>query len=222
MGSFTELFFNLQTLAEYWPIMLRGLGWTLLLAAVIVPMGLAAGMLIATLNFLRRRWLTPFLIAYVDFFRAFPPLVLLIFIYNGAPFLGVTLSPFTAVVVALTLNSAGYYGEILRAGLASIARGQMEAARSTGLSRLQALRHVIAPQALRNVLPELVSNTLELVKATSLASVVTLPELLRSARIVQGMAYNPTPLIAAALIYFIMLWPLVRLLSRLERRVASR
>jgi polar amino acid transport system permease protein len=97
----------------------------------------------------------------------------------------------------------------------------MEAARSSGLSRTQAMIYVILPQALRNVAPDLISNTVELIKATSIASVVALPELLRMARVGQDLEYNATPLVAAALIYLIMLWPVVRLLSRLERRMMS-
>jgi polar amino acid transport system permease protein len=107
---------------------------------------------------------------------------------------------------------------VLRAGIESVPRGQLEAARSTGLSRWQSLRLVIVPQAVRNVGPDLVSNVLEAVKLTSIASVVALPELLYAARQVQSVTYNATPVIAAGLIYLILLWPLVRLLSRYERQ----
>jgi polar amino acid transport system permease protein len=94
----------------------------------------------------------------------------------------------------------------------------MEAARSTGLNRAQALWHVVIPQATRNVLPELISNTLEVIKLTALASVVALPELLNNARQAQALTYNPTPVVLAALMYLALLWPVVRLLSRLEHR----
>ncbi len=83
------------------------------------------------------------------------------------------------------------------------------------------MAYVVLPQATRNVLPDLVSNTLEVVKLTSLASVVALPELLRMARIAQGVTFNPTPLVMAALVYLALLWPLVRLLSTMERRLAA-
>ena len=83
------------------------------------------------------------------------------------------------------------------------------------------MTYVVLPQATRNVLPDLVSNTLEVVKLTSLASVVALPELLRMARIAQGVTFNPTPLVMAALVYLALLWPLVRLLSTMERRLAA-
>ena len=161
------------------------------------------------------------LIAWVDFFRALPPLVLLIFLYAGLPFAGIELGAFGCVAIAFFLNTGAYYGEILRAGIESVPAGQMEAARSTGLSQLQAMRHVVLPQAVRNVLPDLLSNSLEVVKLTSIASVVALPELLYQARQAQSVTYNPTPIVAAAIIYFLLLWPAVRLLSRLENRAVA-
>lgn len=94
----------------------------------------------------------------------------------------------------------------------------MEAARSTGLTAAQTMRFVVLPQAVRNVLPDLISNTLEVVKLTSIASVVALPELLFQARQAQSVTYNASPILAAAIMYFILLWPVVRLLSRLENK----
>ena len=123
--------------------------------------------------------------------------------------------------IAFFLNTGAYYGEVLRAGIESVAQGQVEAARSTGLSRGQALVWVVLPQAVRAVMPDLLSNTLEVVKLTSLASVVALPELLFQARQAQSLTYNPTPIVAAAVVYFLLLWPVVRLLSRLENRAIA-
>jgi len=158
------------------------------------------------------------MIVAIDFFRAVPPLVLLIFVYSGLPFAGIRLSPLTAVAVAFFLNTSSYYGEIFRAGLESVPSGQAEAARSTGLSRWQTMLWVILPQAARNVLPDLISNTLEVIKLTTLASVVGFTELLNNARNAQALTYNATPVVAAALIYLVLLWPLVRLVSRLEHK----
>jgi len=118
--------------------------------------------------------------------------------------------------IGFFLNTGAYYGEILRAGIESVPRGQTEAARSTGLTRLQTMAYVVLPQAVRNVMPDLVGNTVEVVKLTSIASVVALPELLFQARQAQGVTYNASPVMAAAIIYFVLLWPAVRLLSRLE------
>ena len=223
-----ETFFNLGIIGAAWRIILAGLGNTILLSVVVVPLGLFGGLVLAMLASVRNPWLRWPLMAWVDFFRAFPPLVLLIFLFAGLPFAGLELGGFACVCIAFFLNTGAYYGEILRAGIESVPSGQTEAARSTGLgriqtmlSRLQAMAYVVLPQAVRNVLPDLLSNTLEVVKLTSLGSVVAMPELLFQARQAQSLTYNPTPIVLAALIYFLMLWPLVRVLSRLENRALA-
>ena len=218
MQQILEVFLNIAVLERAWPFLLRGVGMTAALSLVVVPIGVASGLAIAMLYHLHRKWLNRLLMAYVDFFRAFPPLVLLLFIYGGLPFLGLDLPIFATVALAFLLNTSSYYGEIFRAGLESVPAGQAEAARSTGLSRWRTMVWVILPQATRNVLPDLVSNTLEVIKLTTLASVVGFTELLNNARNVQALTYNATPVVAAALIYLVLLWPLVRLVSRLEHK----
>ena len=153
--------------------------------------------------------------------RSFPPLVLLILIASGLPLLGVPIEPIIAPTVALLLNSSAYYGEIFRAGLLSVPSGVGEAARATGLGFWQTARHVRIPLAIRTVLPDLLSNTLELVKLTSIGAVVTYVELTQAARVSQGLSFNATPIMAAAVMYFLLLWPLARWVSRLERRSLS-
>ena len=217
-----ETFFDVGIVRAAWPILLQGLGATLALSALVVPLGLAGGIALALLSTVRTRWVRWPLMAWVDFFRAFPPLVLLIFLYAGLPFAGIEMGASGCVAVGFFLNTGAYYGEVLRAGIESVPLGQIEAARSTGLGRLQTLFYVVLPQAVRNVLPDLLSNTLEVVKLTSLASVVALPELLFQARQAQSLTYNPSPVVAAAVIYFVILWPIVRLLSRLENRAFAR
>ena len=159
---------------------------------------------------------------YVDIFRAIPPLMLLIFIYAGLPFAGVRMEPFIAVCLSFLLNNSAYYGEIYRAGIESIGAGQTLAARSTGLTALQTMAYVVLPQAVRNVLPDLLSNTVEVVKLTSLASVVALPELLYAADMARSISYNASPIVMAAAIYLVILWPVIRLLSRYERQIGAR
>jgi polar amino acid transport system permease protein len=217
-----QTFFNLDILKAAWPIILGGLGNTLLLSVVVVPLGLLGGLILSLLAGVRSPWVRWPLMAWVDFFRAFPPLVLLVFLFAGLPFAGLELGGFACVCIAFFLNTGAYYGEILRAGIESVPHGQIDAARSTGLGRLQTMIYVVLPQGVRNVLPDLLSNTLEVIKLTSLGSVVAMPELLFQARQAQSVTYNPTPIVLAALIYFVMLWPLVRLLSRLENRVLAR
>ena len=217
-----QTFFNLDILKAAWPILLAGLGNTVLLSIIVVPLGLIGGLALAMLASARRPWVRFPLMAWVDFFRAFPPLVLLIFLFAGLPVAGLELGGCACVCIAFFLNTGAYYGEILRAGIESVPSGQSEAARSTGLGRFQTMLFVVLPQAVRNVLPDLLSNTLEVVKLTSLGSVVAMPELLFQARQAQSLTYNPTPIVLAAVIYFVMLWPLVRLLSRLENRALAR
>jgi polar amino acid transport system permease protein len=218
-----NLFFNLDIMGQAFGLLLDGFWMTLLLCAIVLPVGLLGGLTVAVLTALQQRWLTRLLIVCVDVLRALPPLVLLVFVYNVPPFAGYKISEFTAVVIALGLNSGSYYGEIFRAGVESVGRGSWEAARSTGLTWMQTMGCVILPQAVRNVLPDLVSNTLEVVKLTSLASVVALHELMYAARSAQQITFNYSPLILAVLMYFIVLWPLVRILSRLEhRQIAAR
>lgn len=218
MQQIVEIFFNLAIVERVLPFLLNGLGMTAVLSLVVVPLGALGGLSVAMLHNLGLRRLNWLLIAYVDFFRAFPPLVLLVLIYFGVPFLEIDLPKFAAVGLAFFLNTSSYYGEIFRAGIESVPRGQMDAARALGLTYPQAMLCVILPQAIRTALPDLISNTLEVIKLTTLASVVALPELLNNARQAQALTYNATPIVLAALIYLVMLWPLVRLLSRLERK----
>ena len=202
-------------------MILRGLVMTLLVCVAVVPLGLAGGLLVALASRARSRAVRFAVPPFVDIFRAVPPLVLLIFVHAGLPFAGIHLSPFASVCIAFCLNNSAYYGEIYRAGLDSVGYGQWEAARSTGLTGWQAMVHVVVPQAVRNVLPDLVSNTVEVVKLTSLASVVALPEMLYSADMARSLTYNSSPIVLAAAIYLVLLWPVVRLVSRLEHRLGT-
>ena len=221
MESLIENFFNLDIMVQAFPTVLRGFGMTLKLCLVVIPVGLVAGLAVALLSGSRNRAVRGVMVAYVDFFRAFPPLVLLIFVDMGLPFAGINLPAFLSVVIAFMLNTSSYYGEIFRAGIESIGRGQMEAARSSGLTGLQTMRYVIVPQAVRNVMPDLIGNTLEVAKLTSLASVVALPELLYAADMARSITYNPSPIVLAGVFYLLLLWPLVRLLSRLEHKMLA-
>lgn len=219
MQDILQNFFNLSIYQEITPYLLQGLLVTVLLSALVIPLGLAFGLLVAVLSQeIRSRTLRGLLIVYIDVFRSLPPLVLLIFIYFGLPFLNIEIPKLAAVALCFTLNTSSYFGEVFRAGFESVPKGQMEAARSTGLSRLQALIYVQIPQATRAVMPDLISNMLEVVKLTTLASAVSLPELLYLARNAQSLLYNPSPLVLAAILYLIILLPIVRYLSKLEKR----
>ena len=134
-----EAFFNLEIIEAAWPIVLAGLLNTILLSLIVVPLGLFGGLILALLASITHPLVRWPLMAWVDFFRAFPPLVLLILLFAGLPFAGLELGGFACVAIAFFLNTGAYYGEIFRAGIDSVPAGQVEAARSTGLSRLQAM-----------------------------------------------------------------------------------
>jgi polar amino acid transport system permease protein len=221
MDAVIAQFFNVTIMASALPLVLRGLGMTLAVCAVVIPLGLTGGLIVALAMRVRLSVVRAIVAALIDFFRAVPPLVLLIFIHAGLPFAGVRPTAFVSVCLAFLLNNSAYYGEIYRAGIESIGRGQWDAARSTGLNAAQAAFYVVLPQAVRNVLPDLVSNTVEVVKLTSLASVVALPEMLYSADMARSLTYNASPIVLAAGIYLVLLWPVVRLVSRMEHRVSA-
>src|SRR3982074_3600205 len=221
MDLIVAQFFNLAIMQQALPLVLAGLRQTIILCLVVIPIGLAGGLSFALLARAPSRLIRWAAVVGIDFFRAVPPLVLLIFVYSGLPFAGFRPSPVTAVAIAFFLNTSSYYGEIYRAGIESIGQGQWDAASSTGLKGYQTLAYVVLPQAIRNVLPDLVSNTVEVVKLTSIASVVALPELLYSADMARSVTFNSSPIVLAAAIYLVMLWPIVRLISRLERRIAT-
>jgi polar amino acid transport system permease protein len=221
MDAIVQQFFNVGIMTQALPLILAGFRQTVIICVIVIPLGLAGGLIFALLSLSRPRLVRWTTIAAIDFFRSIPPLVLLIFVYAGLPFAGIRLSPLAAVAVAFFLNTSSYYGEIYRAGIESVGIGQWDAARSTGLRDYQTLGYVVLPQAVRNVLPDLVSNMVEVVKLTSIASVVALPELLYSADMARSVTFNSSPIVLAAAIYLAMLWPVVRLISRLERRIAA-
>jgi polar amino acid transport system permease protein len=221
MDAIVQQFFNVGIMTQALPLILAGFRQTVIICLIVIPLGLAGGLIFALLSLSRPRLVRWTTIAAIDLFRSIPPLVLLIFVYAGLPFAGIRLSPLAAVAVAFFLNTSSYYGEIYRAGIESVGIGQWDAARSTGLRDYQTLGYVVLPQAVRNVLPDLVSNMVEVVKLTSIASVVALPELLYSADMARSVTFNSSPIVLAAAIYLAMLWPVVRLISRLERRIAA-
>ena len=155
-------------------------------------------------------------------FRAIPVLVLLIVIYYALPFLGLRLSPFASATAALSLVSAAYSAEILRAGIEAVPWGQVEAARALGMAPPLWMRRIVLPQAVRLVVPPLTSNAINVFKDTALASVVAMPDLLKQATQAQALAANPTPLIGAAAIYVALLLPCVRFVGLYEGRLRRR
>lgn len=219
MSAFIHNFFNVEIMAKSWKIILVGLSNTVQLSVVALICAPLLGLVLAVIRGLRNKVLDALIIVYVDLFRALPTIVLFMIVYYMLPFFGLSFPLFWAAVVALTINGAAYFEEIFRAGIEAVDTGQWEASRSLGLGFRQTMAHVILPQAIRIVIPPATSNSLELVKTTVLASVISMPDLLYKAQQAAGLWYNPTPLVLAALIFLAMLWPLVRLTSYLERRM---
>lgn len=213
-----DTFFNVPVLIRTYPMLLWGLWVTIKIGVVSILLGLALGLLLALVRLYAPRVFRTLARIYIDIMRSIPLLVLLIIIYYALPFLGVRLSPFMSAVAALSLVSGAYTAEIFRAGIEAIPRGQFEASGALGLSPRHMMTDVILPQAIRIVIPPLTNNCINVMKDTALASVVAMPDLLKQATQAQAVAANPSPLIGAAIIYIALLWPLVGMVSRLERR----
>jgi len=221
MNNIVENFFNIDVLIRSRHLLLIGFRTTLQLIGLGVILAMGSGLVLAVLRHARKRFLNPFIIVYVDIVRAVPIIVTLMLIYYTLPFVGIRLPAFWAATLAMSLNGGAYYSEIFRAGIEAISKGQGEAARSLGLTYLQAMRHVTLPQALRIVLPPLTTNTLELIKASAVASTVALPDLLRQALQSQSTTLNATPLVGALVLYLILLLPLVQLVTFFEKRMKA-
>jgi polar amino acid transport system permease protein len=213
-----DTFFNWSILVRSFPILIRGLGNTILLGLTAIVFGTIAGLAICPMRLYAPKLLRRLAILYVDIFRALPILVVLILIYYALPFVGIRLSSFVSAALALSLVLAAFTAEVCRAGIENIPKGQFEAAAALGLPFWVAMRKVILPQAIRVVIPPLTSNCVSVFKDTALASVVAMPDLLKQATDAQALMANPTPLIGAAIIYLAFLWPLVRLVGYLEER----
>ncbi len=220
--SIFDTFLNWPVFVEALPMLLRGLWITVGLGLTAILLGLAGGLLLVLLRLYAPGPVSAVSVAYIDVFRSVPVLVLLIVIYYALPFVGVRLSPFWAASSALSLVSAAYSAEILRAGIEAVPVGQFEAARALGLGGLRQMTDVVLPQAVKLVIPPLTSNAINVMKDTALASVVAMPDLLKQATQAQALAANPTPLIGAAVIYIIMLLPFVRAVGYLEIRLRRR
>lgn len=213
-----DTFFNWPILLRSFPILLRGLGNTLLLGASSIVLGCLAGLFICLLRLYAPKAIRRLAVIYIDVFRALPVLILLVLVYYALPFVGIRLSSFAAACLTLSMVLAAFTAEVCRAGIENIPKGQFEAAAALGLPFPITLYKVILPQAVRVVVPPLTSNCVSVFKDTALASVVAMPDLLKQATDAQALMANPTPLIGAAIIYLAFLWPMVRFVNHLEER----
>lgn len=226
VATFARNFFDFQLVAEFWPRFVRGAMNTLILALSGEMLGIVLGLVFAVLAISTRPVVRAPARIYINFFRGTPLLWQLSFIYFGIVLgLRLELSVYQVGIMALGLNAGAYSAEIFRAGVQSIERAQLEAARSMGMTYFQALRHVILPQAIRRVIPPLTNEFVILIKDTALVVVLGLAreqqELLSVGRDIYRTFFNATPFLAAAAGYLIITLPMIRAVTALERRLRS-
>ncbi|MFJ6323892.1 MULTISPECIES: amino acid ABC transporter permease [unclassified Rhizobium] len=219
--SFVDTFFNSDVMISAFPQLLRGLWMTIALGVVSIVIGVTGGLIVSLIRLYAPKPIQLLMIAYIDIMRAMPMLVVLILIYYALPFVGISLSAWWSAIIGFSIVLAAYSAEVFRSGIESVPRGQFEAAAALGIPFLITLYKVVLPQAVRIVIPPTTSNCVSMFKDTSLASTVALPELLKEGQNAQGLYANPSPLIMAAVIYVILLWPMVRLVSVLEKKFKS-
>lgn len=206
-------------LLEYKMFYIVGVKNTILLAIFSVFFGLILGIILALMKISRNRILNMIASSYIEFLRGTPLLVQVYIIFYG---LNLDIPEFFAGVLALSLNSGAYVAEIIRSGIQAIDKGQMEASRSLGMPYSMAMRHIIIPQAFRNILPALGNEFIVVIKESAIVSVIGIHELMYKAATIRGNTYKPfLPLFIAAIIYFILTFSLSRGMSRLERRLRA-
>jgi len=210
--------FNL--LRDALPVLLRGTGYTLLFAIGAMLGGSVLGFPLAVARVVPSRLLNRIASAYVSMIRGTPLLVQVFVIYYGLPSVGIEFSPVAAGTLALSLNAAAYLSETLRGALLGVTPGQWSAGYSLGLTYGQTLRFIVMPQALRIAVPGMSNTLISLIKDTSLVSVITVTELMLSAKEVIAITFRPLPIyLLAAVIYWLLSFGFERLQLRLERRL---
>lgn len=202
------------------PLLWAGLKFTVPLTLLSFTFGLALGLAVALIRLFGPWPLAAVVRFYVWIFRGTPLLVQLFLIFYGLPSIGIVLDAFPAALIGFTLNIGAYSSEIVRAAISSIAKGQWEASFSIGMTWTQTMRRTILPQASRVAVPPLSNTFIALVKDTSLAAAITVPELFQAAQRIVATTYEPLILyIEAALIYLVMSSVLSSLQARLEKRL---
>ena len=203
------------------PVLLQGALLTLKFAVLSMAFGLVIGIVVALMGISHAPILKAVARVYVSIMRGTPLLVQIFVVYYGLPSVGIALEPTPAGVLTLSLNVGAYLSESMRGAILGISRGQWMAAYSLGLTPIQTLRYIVGPQALRLAVPSLSNSLISLIKDTSLVSVITVTELLRTAQEIIAATYQPLPLyLAVAVIYWILSTGLSVLQRVLERRLS--
>jgi polar amino acid transport system permease protein len=214
--------FDFSVITDHWRFLASGVAVTLLLAVLSGVTSLAAGFVVALARLYGPRWLRPIVILYIDSMRAIPVLVVLVWTFFALPILtGLTMPPFVAALIGLTVHLAAYAAEIVRAGVESVRPGQTRAALALGMSQAQIVRRIVMPQAIVRMLPAFGSLLSITIKDTAIASVIAVLELMRQSETLAGQSFQPIEVFSfAMLLYFLMLFPVTRGVDLLYRRVA--
>jgi polar amino acid transport system permease protein len=203
---------------------INGAKFTIILAIFTVLFGVVLGTLLALMRISKNKALNVIAAVYVEFIRGTPLMVQLFIIYYALPtIIGLNIPEMQSAIMALAINSGAYVAEIIRAGIQAVDKGQMEAARSLGMPYGMAMRYIIIPQAIKNILPALGNEFIVVIKESSVVSVIGIKELMYNADTVRGNTFRAfEPLIVAAIMYFIMTFTLSKLMGRFERRLKTR
>ena len=216
--GFLDAFFKWELIERYFPAIMQGMAVTIEIAAAVVLTGISLGLLLAIVRSFRVLPVSALIVLFADIFRALPPLVLVLLVYFGLPNVGINLPSFAVLWLVLSLVLAAFCEEIFWAGILSVAKGQWEAARSTGLSFLATLSYVVLPQALRLTVPPITNRTIAITKNTALGTVIGVGEILNQATTAQSFSGNATPLMMGAVAYVILFIPVVAIGRLLETR----
>ena len=200
---------------------LKGFYMTLKVAFSSIILSFVLGSLIGIVRYMKVPVLSPVFSVIVELLRNLPLLLIIFFTRFALPEVGIQLGPVYASIIALTLFEGAMIAEIVRSGLNSVDKGQIEAARSSGLGYLRTIWHIVLPQGLRRMVPPLVSQFISLLKDTSLAVVISLPELMNQSKIVIGQSYNYAipVLLFAAVLYFAVNYALSLIAKRFETKL---
>ena len=214
--------FDLAVLAHNLPFLAAGMWVTLQLTVLAVLGGMAIGTVLAVMRLSALKPLSWAVAAYVNFLRSMPLILVIFWFYTLVPkLIGRPVSGFYSVLIAFVMFEAAYYSEIIRAGISSVRRGQISAAMALGLTKMQAMRYVILPQAVRNMMPVLLTQSIIMLQDTSLVYVVGLRDFLTSADIVASRDNRPTELyLFVAIVFLVVCFSASRLANRLRRRYA--
>lgn len=220
MNQILENYFNGPVMAQALPDVFSGFVVTVEVAVCVIVIGVMAGLFLALLRCTNSRLINGLVTIYVEVFRTLPQLVIIIFIYFGLPYLGLTFSPFFATALALAAVLAAFSAEIFWATIMAVSKGQWEAASALGISRVLTLRLIILPQAIRLAIPLVTNRSIAITKGTALGAAISLPEALGSAQSAMSIYANPSPLTLAAGFYLAFFIPLVWLSRAFEKRFA--